>query len=195
MVSQPKRCTLYVNTVAYTENFHGGASFSSTWWSFVFGVRCLWRHNLASYWCFQTNVLAKFIDKICIFFNTRSPYFMCHCTEYKLPALKVRISEENTFNATTQQFTTAKISGCALKHRSKFHSSLTLRQSNLQLQNRPALMSRRIRAVENRRCAAGLAGAHPICTIEYCYSLLHYTRIENAHKVGYARKLSLFCYV
>jgi len=131
--SQPKRCTLCVNTVAYTENFHGGASFSSTWWSFVFGVRCLWRHNLASYWCFQTNVLAKFIDKICIFFNTRSPYFMCHCTEYKLPALKVRISEENTFNATTQQFTTAKITGCALKQGSKFHSSLTLRQSNLQL--------------------------------------------------------------
>jgi len=22
------------------------------------------------------------------------PYFMCHCTEYKLSALKVRISEE-----------------------------------------------------------------------------------------------------
>jgi len=24
-------------------------------------VRCLWRHNLTSYSCFQTNVLAKFV--------------------------------------------------------------------------------------------------------------------------------------
>jgi len=28
-------------SVAYAENFHGGASFSDIWWSFVFGVRCL----------------------------------------------------------------------------------------------------------------------------------------------------------
>jgi len=33
-------------------------------------------------------------------------------------------------------------------------------QSNLQLQNEAALMSCRIRAVEYRKCAAGLAGAH-----------------------------------
>jgi len=48
--------------------------------------------------------------------------------------------------------------GWVLKKVSKTHSSL--RQSNLQLQNEAALMSRRIRAVEHR-CAAGLAGAHP----------------------------------
>jgi len=59
-------------------------------------------------------------------------YFMCHCTEFKLSALQVRISEENTHNTTTQQFVTAKISGCA-KQGSKTHSSL--RQSNLQVQN------------------------------------------------------------
>jgi len=48
--------------VAYAENkiFMGG-SFSGIWWSFVFGVRCLWRHNLMSYSCFQTNVFAKFV--------------------------------------------------------------------------------------------------------------------------------------
>jgi len=40
---------------------------------------------------------------------------MCHCTEYKLLALQVRISEKNILNAATQQFTTAKISGCPLK--------------------------------------------------------------------------------
>jgi len=44
---------------------------------------------------------------------------MCRCTEYQLPALQVRISEENTLNATTQQFITAKISGCTLKQGSK----------------------------------------------------------------------------
>jgi len=47
----------------------------------VFGVRSLWRHNLASYSCLQANVLAKFVDTICIFFYPHSPYFMCHCAE------------------------------------------------------------------------------------------------------------------
>ena len=40
---------------------------------------------------------------------------MWHCTECKLSALQVRLSEENKLNATTQQFITAKISGCALR--------------------------------------------------------------------------------
>jgi len=39
---------------------------------------------------------------------------MCHCTEHKLSALQVRLSEKNKLIATTQQFITAKISGCAL---------------------------------------------------------------------------------
>ena len=99
---------------------------------------------------FQTNILAKFADIIDIFFYTHSPYFMCLCTEYKLSALQGRISEENKLNATTQQSITAKISACALKQGRKTHSSLC--QSNLQLQNEAALMSRRIRAVEHR-CA------------------------------------------
>jgi len=51
----------YKCTVAYPESFHGGLSFSGIWWPFVFGVRCLWRPNLTSYLCFQTNVLAKFV--------------------------------------------------------------------------------------------------------------------------------------
>jgi len=51
--------------------FMGGVSFSGRWWPFVFGVRCLWRHNLASYSCFQ----AKFVDIIGIFFCTHSLYF------------------------------------------------------------------------------------------------------------------------
>ena len=78
-------------------------------------------------------------------FLIHTPYFMCHCIEYKLSGLQVRLSGENKLNATTQQFITAEISGCALKQGSETHSSL--RQSNLQLQNEAALRSRQIRAV------------------------------------------------
>jgi len=35
-----------------------------------------------------------------VFLYIHSPYFMCHCTEYNLLALQVRLSEENTPNAT-----------------------------------------------------------------------------------------------
>jgi len=113
---------------------------------------------------------------------------MCHCTEYKLLALKVRLSEKIRLKATTQQFITTKISGCTLKQRSKTHSSL--RQSNIQLQNEAALMSCRIRAAEHRKCAAGLAGAHPTLQDRI---LLNYTRIENAHKVRKKTFVFLLC--
>jgi len=93
----------------------GGFWFSVIWWSFVFGVRCLWRHNLTSFPCFQTNVLAKFVDVMMHIFLHPLPLFLRHCTEYKPSAVQVRLSEENKLNATTQQFITAKISGYALK--------------------------------------------------------------------------------
>jgi len=164
--------------VVYAETFHGGVSFSGIWWTFVFGVRCLWRQNLTSYSCFQTNILAKFVDIIRIFFDTHYPHFMCHWTEYKVSTLQVTISEENTLNATTQQFITAKISGCVLKQGNNTHSSHHC--VNLQLQNEAALMSCRIQAVEYWKCAAGLAGVHP-CLQDRI--LLNYARLENAHKV------------
>jgi len=56
--------------VAYAENFHGGGSLSGMRWPFLFRVRCLRRHNCTSYSCFQTNVLAKFVDTMCIFFTS-----------------------------------------------------------------------------------------------------------------------------
>jgi len=68
------------------------------------------------------------------------------------------------------------MSGGALKQGSKTHSSI--RQSNLQPQNEAALMSYRTRAVEHRKGAAGLAGAHPGLKNRI---LLNCTRIENAH--------------
>jgi len=94
---------------------------------------------------FPNQRLAKFVDIVGIFFYMHSPYFMCHCTEYKLSALQFRISQENKLNAKTEQFITAKLSGWVLKQGSKTHSAL--RQSNLQLQKEAALMTRRIRAV------------------------------------------------
>jgi len=63
------------------------------------------------------------------------------------------MSEEDKLNATTQQYITAKMSGCTLKQGSKTHSSL--RQSNLQRQNEAALMSCRMQAVEHKKCVAG----------------------------------------
>ena len=53
--------------------------------------------------------MAKFVDITCIFFHTHSPYFMRHCTEYKLSALQVRISEEHKLNTTTQEFITGEV--------------------------------------------------------------------------------------
>jgi len=97
---------------------------------------------------------------------------------HKISALQVRISEENTLNATTQQFTTTQMFACVLKQISKTY--LSLRQSNLQRKNEAALISCRIRAVEHRNWAAGLAGAHPGL---HNRILPNYTRIENAHKV------------
>jgi len=41
------------------------------------------------------------------------------------------------------------------------YNTLITNQTNLQRQNLAALMSRRLRAVEHRKCAAGLPGAHP----------------------------------
>jgi len=76
---------------------------------------------------------------------------MRHCTKYKLSALQVRISGENILKL---QLTTAKISDYTLKQGSKTH--LSLRQSNLQLQNGAAKISHRIRAWEVR----GWAGWH-----------------------------------
>ena len=145
--------------------FLWGVWFKVIWWLFVFGVHCLWRHNLTSFSCFQTNVLAKFVDIICIFFYIHSPYYICRCTEYEQSALQVRISGKNKLNATTQQFITANITGWALKQENETHSSL--RQSNLQLQNQAALRSLYgqliIEGVQLDRLAHTL-----VCKIEFC---------------------------
>ena len=160
--------------------------------NFSWGGFVQWHRVFICIWCAlfvtsQFDVIVLFpnqrFGEVCwhnmhIFLYIHSSYFMCQCTQYKLLALQVRLSEENTPNATILQFVTAKISGCALKQGSKTHSSI--RQSNLQRKNEAALMSCRIRAVEHRLSGDGLAGAHPGLKIRI---LLNYTRIENAYKV------------
>jgi len=148
-------------------------------------VRSLQRHNLTSYSFSKATFWQVCWHSRHILLHAL-PYFMCLCTEYKLSALQGRILEENKLNATTQQFITAKLSGCVLKHVRKTHSSLS--QSNLHLQNEAALMSRRIRAVEHR-CAAGLAGAHSGLQDRI---LLNYIQ-ELRMRMKYARNLFLLC--
>ena len=139
--------------------FSWRVSFSGIWWSFVFGLRSLWRHNLTSYSCFQIHVLAKFLDITGIFFYTHFPYFMCHCTQSKLSAFQVRIAEENK----TQRYDTAVHNYKNIRQHVKTRewNTLITASEQFQLQNETALMSCRIRAVDHRKCAAGLAGAHP----------------------------------
>ena len=56
-------------TVAYAENFQGWVH-SVAYGGHFFDVHCLWRHNMTSYSCLQTNVLAKFVGIIRIFVYT-----------------------------------------------------------------------------------------------------------------------------
>jgi len=141
---------------------------------------------------------AKTVNLICagnkVFVNIKlkgglTPTPLAHAlAEYRLSAIQASISEENTINATAQQFITAKISGCILKQGSKTHSSL--RPNNSQLQNDAALMSCRIRTVEHRKCVAGPSGAHSGLQDRI---LQNYTRMENAHEVR--KKTFNFYYV
>jgi len=63
--SESSLSSSYENAVSVTSGvrrkFSWGVWFKVIWWLFVFGVRCLWRHNLTSFPCFQTNVWAKFV--------------------------------------------------------------------------------------------------------------------------------------
>ena len=76
----------------------GGFSFSGIWSSSVFGVRCLWRHSLTLYSCFQ----AKFVDIIGIFFYPNSPYFCKKSSPIHSPDNKVfeNIKLKGFFNPT-----------------------------------------------------------------------------------------------
>jgi len=91
----------------------------------------------------------------------------------KLPALPVRILEENTLNATTQQFITAEISGCMSERGSKTHSSP--RQQFTTAKSGCANVSS-----NTNMCPAGSACTHSGSQDRI---LLNYTRNENAHKV------------
>ena len=102
---------------------------------------------------------------------------MCHCTEYKLLALQVRISEKNILNATTQQFIIAKLAGCALKQGVKHTHQCVRAIYNYKMRLRWCLVEYEQSSIDVR---AGLSEAHPGLQDRI---LLNYTRIEKAHKV------------
>ena len=80
----------------------------------------LWRSLFIQHAYFSTRTL---LTRCCT---------MCHCNEYQLSVLQVRRRNQNTFNAKTEQFITAKISGNALKQGSRTQSVLRPRISQLQ---------------------------------------------------------------
>ena len=80
---------LWIRRSGVRRKFPWVVSFNDIWWWFVFGVRYLWRHNLTSYSCFQTNVLWKFDDIIGLFFYTHSPYFRKKSSPIHFPYDKV----------------------------------------------------------------------------------------------------------
>ena len=51
---------------------------SGIWWSLSLDIRYLWRHKVTSYWRWQTNVLAKFVDTTCILFYSRPSYSLLY---------------------------------------------------------------------------------------------------------------------
>ena len=119
-------------------------------------VICIWCALFAtSYSCFQTKVLAKLLTWWFVYSSTRTPLNLCHCTEYKFSAIQVRISEENKLNASTQQLITTKISGCALKQRSKTLITASA-ICNCKMRLRWCLVEHEQSSLE---CAAGLSRA------------------------------------
>ena len=88
-------------SVPYAENFHGGGFIQ--WHRVVICICC------ALFVTSQFDVIVLFPNQrfsevrwqnMHVFLYIHSPYFMCHCTEYNLLALQVRLSEENAPNAT-----------------------------------------------------------------------------------------------
>jgi len=119
-----------------------------------------------SYSCFKTTVLAKFVDIICIFFYTNSPHYMDNSTENKQLALQVWILEENKLNATTQQFITAKISGCALKHGVKHTHHCVRAIYNCKMRLRLCLVEYEQSSIESVRL--DWLARTTVCKVECC---------------------------
>jgi len=117
----------------------------------------------------------------CAYYCTRT-LFTCCCRLQCATAMNVNYQR----SPKTEQFMTAKISGNALKQRSRTHSVLRQRSSQLQ-KYKTAQMSRLI-AVDQKAC--DLDGGHPGLTVS---NFPNYTRIENAHEVR--KKVFVFYYV
>ena len=100
---------------------------------------------------------------------------MCHCTECKLSALLVRLSEENKLNAMIQQFITAKISGCVLNRGVKQTHHYVIAISNCKMRLRWRLVECEQSSIEKVRLdwLAHIRG----CQVGFFYA--------NIHKFGF----------
>jgi len=122
----------------------------------AYGGQCNWIYAVCDI-IFTFGVgLANFADTACILFylHTLASPVIVQCVtviHINWSALQVRRPEQNTApNAKTEQFVAAKVSGNALKQRSRTHS--VLRQSSSQLQNYKASHSKSaVRAKHTQR--------------------------------------------
>ena len=90
-------------------------------------------------------------------------------------------TEQNTPNAQRYDTIVRNCKNIRLRVKTgEYNTHTSIRQGNLQRKHEAALMSCRIRAVEHRVSAGGLADVHPGLKNRI---LINYTRIENAHKV------------
>jgi len=148
-----------------------GGSFSGICWSFALGVCSLWRHSLMSFMFPNQRFGDVFRHDLHMLLHALPLPFFCVVTlniNYQRSKFEYRRKINSTLRHSSSQLQKHQ---ATCQNGSKTHS---------QLQNEAALMSCRIWAVEHRKCAAGLAGAHPGLQHRI---LLNYTRIENAHKV------------
>jgi len=124
--------------------------------SLAYGGHLFVACGVCAYSCIQTNVLAKFVDIICIFFYTQTHSLILCVIALNLNCQCSKLGYRRKLNSMLHRSSKLQNFDCVLKKGSKTHSSLC----QCKPQNEAALMSRRILAGEHR-CAAGLAGAPP----------------------------------
>ena len=121
----------------------------------------IWRHIHVSKPTFWRSLLTLYA-----YFSTRTRLILC-VIALNINYQRSRLGYRRKINPMLRHRSSYNCKILTACWRRVKHSSL--RQSVLQLQNEVALMSRRIWAVEHR-CVAELAGAHPVCKIESCWT-------------------------
>jgi len=141
---------------------------------------------MPSYSRFQTNLLTRFVDKMCILFYTHPPYLLLH---YKPSALQVRIPEKNALNANTNlQFTAAVPNynrSSQLRQNSSQQGSETHSTTTAQFTTAEASGSVNVSSHSSSRTQVHLAAEWRTVAHTGLLGLTFrkFTRMENAHAV------------